>query len=262
MTSLSSFALTPGRLILLILLFLMSALAAVIFYLPAAWVWSQIESEVQLPTGITVQAVGGTVWSGTGLLTVKPLAAQERPLRLSWVFRMPSWRAEIPVNWRLETRRSWLQGEVVVRGLDSLDLRVERGLVALAEFSDIARQNGLSLPGSISISDLRLQISQSQLVQASGRGRWEGGSVSWEVGDQSGQAQFPPLTADVREQAGGIALDIQTEAGAERLIDLSVTPNGMATMAVRRRLLELSGMRGGSGAPDDKVFQVQSRVLP
>jgi general secretion pathway protein N len=261
MTSMRRFALTPGRIILLIVFFLLSALAAVMVYLPAGWVWSQVRGEVQLPPGVAVEAVGGTVWSGASLIKVQAASMQERTLRLSWDFQLPSMEeSRWQLEWRLESRQSWLQGEVAVLGVDAAELEIDRGQIALAEFSEVARQNGLTLPGSITVNDLEFRLDNRQLVSARGTGRWDGGTVTWQVGDQSGRAELPAMVARLQEREGGIALDIVTEAGSEQLIELAITPGGVATMAVRRRLLQLSDMRSGNGAPDDTVFRVQNRV--
>lgn len=261
MTSMRSFALTPGRLILLIILFLLAVFAAILTYLPAAWVWAQARPYVALPPMVTVEAVGGTVWSGTGLLTVRAAGIGSHTLRLGWDASLPDlggW----PLRWRIETRQSWLEGDMVLKDTDAAGLTVENGLVSLDEFSNITRQNGLILPGSITISGLELQVERKQVVMADGYGRWAGGTVRWEAGSQVGQADLPPLVAKLQEQGGGVVVDIVTEAGEGQLVDLAITPEGLATMAVRRRLPELAGMQVGSGAADDTVFRLQTRLIP
>ena len=262
MTSMRSFALTPGRIIVLIFVFLLSALTAVIIHLPAAWVWSQVKSELQLPPEIAIEAMGGTVWSGAALLEVRIPGTRPRALRLSWHLSFPSLADSAwPVEWRLESQQSWVEGSVVLLGTDAAELRVDNGSVALAEFAQVARQNGLTLPGSIVLSNVEIELKGQQLIDAEGRGFWDGGTVTWQVGNQSGQAQLPPFVAEMQEQGGGIALDIRTEAGREKLVDLVATPAGVVTMEVYRRLLQLSGMQSGAGGPEDTVFKVQHRLL-
>lgn len=262
MNLMRSFALTPGRLILLIVFFLVSGFAAVLAYLPAAWVWDQIRDEVRLPPEIIVEAVGGTVWSGASLLKVQPVGTAARSLRLTWNVQLPSLdQAAWPVKWRLESRKSWLEGEAALLGTNTAEIQVGQGQIVLSEFADIARQNGLTLPGTISVDDLEFQVEDQQLVRAQGRGRWGGGTVAWQMGNQSGEAQLPPFIAELQEQAGGVALDIRTETAREKLVDLSLSPAGTVSLAVRRRLLQLSDMQSGNEAPDDVVIEVQHRVL-
>lgn len=259
-----SFALTPGRLIILILVFLLAALAALLVHLPASWAWSQLESELALPPEVQVKAVGGTLWSGTSLVSVRAAQLPSKTLRLSWTLDLPTLAGRWPLRWRLESPQSWLQGEAAWLGRDTVEVQVSRGLVALSEFATLARQNGLTLPGAIALQglhlELDLELGQQRLLAARGSGRWEGGLVAWEVGDQRGSAELPALVADLREQGGGVAVGIRTEADAAELIDLALLPDGMMNLAVRRRLLELSGMPAGQGAPADTVFRIQQRV--
>lgn len=261
MTSMRSFALTPGRIILLIVLFLLAAAVAFLTHLPANWIWSQAQPHVALPPGIKVEAVGGTLWSGSGLVSLSTPGLPDKTLRLTWSAGLPSFQGRLPLDWRVESRQSWAEGELMLAAPEQVDIHVARGLISLDEFSDLARRNGLTLPGSITLQSLRFELAGNRLVEARGTGRWDGGPVTWRMGEQSGSAQFPPLAADLQDQDGGIAVAIETEAEAMPLIDLVVAPDGMVSMAVRRRLLELSGMPAGNGSPTDTVFRMQQRVL-
>lgn len=252
------FALTPGRVILLLILFVIAATVGLLVNLPAAWAWSKIEAQLATPLPMAkVEAVGGTVWDGVGLITLEIPGDAARQLRLSWDVGLVSLLTEgLGLGWRLETRQSQLNGRLAIQSAGSADLRLE-GQIQLAEFADIARRNGLTLPGSITVNNLELGIVDEQLNYARGIARWDGGPVAWNMGGQSGQAHYPPLVARLDEQEGGVSLNVVTEAENKPLMDVQLSADGMATLTVRRRLAQTSGLDAGPGSPDETVFRIQ-----
>ncbi|MFE8073252.1 type II secretion system protein N [Marinobacteraceae bacterium S3BR75-40.1] len=255
----NGFSLGKWRVFWLILLFLLTWLAAMIYALPASLVWSQASRYVQLPREVTVEAVGGSVWDGEALVKVAG-----RALRLDWQAGLPLWaEQQWPIAWSLETRQSRIAGEVTNLATEGLSVGIDEGRIDLAEFASLARANGLTLNGQITIDRLRLQLNAQGWKEATGVARWSGGPVAWNLPTGRGQATMPPMVARLETRGDALQAVVREESSSTPLITSRLQPTGWAHVEVHQRLLTLSGLQIGKGNPPDKVvFQVKQRLMP
>ncbi|GGY70891.1 type II secretion system protein N [Marinobacter zhanjiangensis] len=249
----------PVKVILLVLLALLVYAMALVVWVPAGWVWSQVAPEVHLPPGVRVQQVSGSLWQGAARVEL-----QRHPVRLVWSLSWPDIIAlRQPVDFTVETPRSRVQGNLMLGWPSSLVVDAS-GQVHVAEFEDLIRQSGGALlEGDVVIDRLRVAADDGRLQSATGLGRWPGGQVSWPMGDSRQSTVFPPMQATLADTAQGVLLTIAREGSAEPAADASITLDGMMAIRVYKRMVDLAGQQWpASAAPGDVIFQVQQPLLP
>lgn len=249
----------PAKVVLLVLLALMVYVVALVVWLPAGWVWAQASPRIDLPPGVSVQQVSGSLWQGAARLDI-----QRRPVRLSWQLSWPDvLTLRQPVTVGVETAASQLNGDLVL-GWPSQLVADMTGRVHVPEFADLIRQSGGALlEGNVIIDRLRVAANDQGIESAAGLGRWPGGHVSWPTGDSRQSAVFPPMQATLADTSDGVLLSISEQGQTEAAAEASVSFSGMMDIRVYRRMVDLAGQPwSGSAGPGDVVFQVQQPLLP
>lgn len=251
--------LRPGKLFLLVFLGVLIYIGALIVFIPAGWIWQQASSRVPLPPEIQVQQVSGKVWEGAASVVVSGF-----PARLQWQLGWPSiMDLEQPIHVFVESMQSSVSGDVVIGWPEKVRGKA-RGNITVADFEELIRRSGGAvIEGDVSIDRLEFEWADNQIVRADGIGRWAGGSVSWPMGNQTGQAVFPPMQANLDTTNGGLALEITEQAGGGPAAGANLLWNGMMELRVYKRMIDLAGQPwSGSASPDDVVFRVKQRLLP
>ncbi|KMQ74992.1 type II secretion system protein N [Marinobacter subterrani] len=254
--------LRPGKVFLLLFLGALVYLASLVFLVPAGWVWQQASGYVPLPAEVQVQQVAGTLWDGEAGVVVAGF-----PLRVDWRLQAPSVTSlELPLNIVVESSQSSLEGDVTLGWPASARLDAS-GRVTVAEFEELIRQSGgAMIEGDVTIDRLEMAWADNRLTRADGLGRWEGGLVTWPMGDQRGQAEFPPMQATldtVDAGQGGVSLTIARQGGDGPAADATILWNGMMELRVYKRMVDLAGQSWpDSASPGDVVFRVRQPLIP
>lgn len=251
--------LRPGKIILLILLAVLVYLFALITLVPAGWLWQKAAPHVPLPRQVLVQQVSGTLWDGAAGVMVAGF-----PVRVGWQFGWPSITAlSLPLDVTVASSQSSLDGNVAVGWPLSAEINAT-GKVAVAEFEDLIRRSGgAMIEGDVTIDRLHLAWADQKVTRAEGSGRWAGGQVSWPMGNQTGQAVFPPMQAVLDTTSGGVELTVMEQGGDGPAADANVLWNGMMEVRVYKRMVDLAGQPwSGSAKPSDIVFRVRQPLLP
>ncbi|PCM45278.1 type II secretion system protein N [Marinobacter sp. ANT_B65] len=251
--------LRPGKVLLLLLLGGLVYLGALIVFIPAGWAWHKASPYVSLPAQVQVRQVAGKIWDGAAGVIVEGF-----PVRVRWQLEWPSLMAlEQPVKISVESLQSSVSGDVTLGWPANLRLDAN-GRIAVAEFEELIRRSGGALiEGDISIDRLELEWADDRIVHADGLGRWAGGQVSWPMGNQTGQARFPPMQVDLDTINGGVALVVAEQAGKGPAADASILWNGMMELRVYKRMVDLAGQPWpDSAGPDDIVLRVRQPLLP
>ena len=249
----------PAKVILLVLLALLVYGVALVVWLPAGWVWARASSHVQLPSGVSVQQVSGTLWNGAARLDV-----QRKPVRVDWQLAWPDVIGlRQPVALSLETVSSRVDGNLRLGWPGSLVADLS-GRLHVPEFADVIRQSGGALlEGDVIIDRLRVTITDRSLDSAAGLARWPGGNVSWPMGDRRQSAVFPPMQATLTDSTSGLLLRISEQGKAEPVAEAGLTFNGMMDIRVYKRMVDMAGQSwSGATQPGDVIFQVQQPILP
>ncbi len=248
-----------GKIALLLVVALLVYVTVVILWVPAGWVWAQASSDVDLPPGVQVQQVSGSLWNGAARLGI-----QHRPVRLTWHLTAPDvLELRQLVRATVETEGSEVAGDVALQWPASLAVDAS-GRIRVGEFEDLIRQSGGAvLEGDVIIERLRLAVSDGKLETATGIGRWPGGQVSWPMGGTRQTTVFPPMQAVLADSASGVILTVSEQGFAAPAAGARISLDGMMDLRVYRRLVDLAGQTwSASAAPGDVVFQVQQPLVP
>ena len=251
--------LRPGKVFLLLLLGALVYVLSLVFLVPAGWVWQQASAHVSLPPQVQVRQVAGKVWDGEAGVVVAGF-----PLRVDWNLHMPSVTSlEWPVRISVESSHSSLDGDVTIGWPASVQLHAN-GRVMVAEFEELIRQSGgAMIEGEVIIDRLNMAWADNRITRAEGLGRWDGGLVTWPMGDQRGQADFPPMQATMDTTQGGVALTVSEQGGEGPAADASILWNGMMELRVYKRMVDLAGQPWpDSASPGDVVFRVRQPLVP
>lgn len=249
--------LRPGKLVLLVALGLFVYAAALIWQVPAGWLWQQARAAVALPPGVQVQQVSGTLWDGAAGLSVAGY-----PVRIDWQLGWPSLSdVSLPVDVSVTTARSGLSGTVRLAWPETLSLNAS-GSVAVAEFAELIRRSGgAMIEGDVRIDRLALTMADQRLAKADGLATWPGGRVTWPMGNQTGTASFPPMEARLSGTGNGINLEIAARGAEGPAADATVSANGMMDIRVYKRMVDLAGQPWPDAAqPGSVVFRVRQSL--
>lgn len=251
--------LRPGKVILLGVLALLVYLTTLLVWVPAGWVWQQASTRVSLPSEVEVRQVSGRLWDGAAGLIVAGY-----PLRVDWRLGWPSLtQLSLPVDFSLASSQSSIDGDVTIGWPDNAELNA-RGRVVVSEFSELIRRSGgAMIEGNVTIDRLNLVWADNRITRVDGLGRWAGGQVSWPMGNQTGQARFPPMQANLDTTQGGVALTVAEQSGNGPAASASILWDGMMEVRVYKRMVDLAGQPWpDSASPDDVVFRVRQPLLP
>ena len=251
--------LRSGKVVGLLLLGLLVYGVTLMLWVPAGWVWQQASSHVGLPHEIRVNQVSGQLWDGAAAITVIGF-----PTRLQWHLQWPALtELQLPVKFSLTTSQSRLQGEAKLNWPASARLQAV-GRVAPAEFETLIRQSGGAvIGGEVKVDRLSLEISDNRIQQAEGLARWPGGLVTWPMGNQTGQADFPPMQATLDTHSTGLLLTISEQGGEGPAAETQLQRSGMMDIRVYKRMVDLAQQPWPDSArPNDVIFRVQQPLLP
>ncbi|MGM0767057.1 MAG: type II secretion system protein N [Pseudomonadota bacterium] len=251
--------LRPGKVFLLVLAGVLVYLVALVIWVPAGWLWHHASSRITLPQQVQVRQVSGTVWDGAAGVVVAGF-----PVRASWELGWPSLSSlQLPVALHLATAESSVNGDLTVGWPGDAYLDAN-GRVTVAEFESLIRESGgAMIEGEVLIDALQVRWEDNRLTSASGSGRWDGGQVSWPMGNQTGQAEFPPMAADLDTTEGGLLLVVREQDGDGAAADATILWDGMMELRVYKRMVDLADQPwSGSAQPGDVIFRVRQPLLP
>lgn len=249
----------PGKFILLLLLGLVVYGVTLVFWVPAGWLWHKASGHIQLPHQVQVQKVSGQLWNGAAGLNLGGF-----PARVHWQLSWPSvTELALPVEFSVSSSQSRIEGLASLGWPANFEVS-GKGAVTVAEFRDLIRQSGgAMIEGQVSVDRFQVAWADNRLQQAEGSGRWPGGLVTWPMGNDTGQARFPPMQANLDTVADGVALTIAEQGASGPAADASIGRDGMMGIRVYKRMVDLAGQPwSDSASPDDVVFRVRQPLLP
>ncbi|OZG74115.1 hypothetical protein BTA51_09640 [Hahella sp. CCB-MM4] len=238
----------------------LSYLTALVLYMPVSFAWEYAQGVLplqQLP--VKVQQTNGTLWDGEALLNSSQLQGV-----VSWELSPLSLiTSDSLIHIDFRSDRIELSANGALKGSENAE--VNGNLVLdLAALNPMLRQHRLDLSGILTIQRLNALVDTStgKPIQLTGQGKWAGGTVSYPMGRQVQSAVMPPLVGQITQKGQEIALEVAEEASGKAVMQAQLSPDGVAKIQIRRRLLDLAGAPwSGNSGPDDVVFRIQQKVI-
>ncbi|TVP59287.1 MAG: hypothetical protein EA349_03315 [Halomonadaceae bacterium] len=258
------FRLGPLRIVLLTLLLIMVWAVSMVVFLPVGWAWQQASPYVTLPPQLRIDNVAGRVWDGSARVHWE----QDLSLQLGWALDLKALRhGFLPLEWRLSTGRSSAEGSLT--GTRDLQLRflLRQGRFDLDEITRVANVDNVQASGVVTLESLFVIWSEDHgWSEATGRGHWPGGVVTWPMAGQIEQNRLPALKADMSMNQGDLLVRLQDQVESRTAISLVMpATEPVLEVAIRRHWLDLLGLQFGSGNgsdPDEVVFNVRHSLAP
>lgn len=228
--------------------------------LPADVVWRYARPHVPVESiPVEISSVHGRVWDGRGMLSY-----QGQPAELRW--RLQPWRQFLgqPVlSLELNSMGSRVSMQSGISWGGVWDMAVQ-GQIDLIPFNSYFSRQGISLDGTVKISDLRVRwdTQEQALLAAQGLIQWSGGTIGYPVAGQTQRQQMPGLLGVIEQQDSGVSLNVKENMGSSPIIEATLQHNGQARLAVRRKLLDLAGAPWSTNStPQDVVFRIQQKLF-
>jgi len=211
---------------------------------------------VRLP--ITVSETRGSIWDGSIQARLPTVGSTY----ISWDMEgLKLLTGQLAVSFFVENDYFEFTGEggisLTLKGSFQLDGVVEGAIAPL-----VAADYRAVVPGRITVKDVAITASTSEVLSATGSIDWPGGVVSYQQFGRPSTLNVPAIIGRVAvAEDGGLAVPVTTAQGDEALMDLGLKPDGWAKAAVRQRLVNLGLRRPGKKDPDDIVVVVQPKLF-
>ncbi len=231
-----------------------------IIELPADVVWRYARPHLDPQSmPVEISSVHGRVWDGRGVVSYQGQQAD-----LSW--RLQPWRQllgqpVLSMDVAYQGSRVSLQSGVSWSGI--LDLGVQ-GQIDLTPFNSYFARQGITLDGTVRVSDLKVRWDSEQqaLLAAQGLIQWSGGTIGYPVAGQTQRQQMPGLLGVIEHQNSAVSLNVKENMASAPIIEATLQQNGQARLAVRRKLLDLAGAPWAENStPQDVVFRIQQKLF-
>lgn len=242
-------------------------ITAVISHFPAQLVWRYTDLADQMPAGVMVRNVGGTVWNGRAVIGWRQ-GVNLLEFRQEWQLGLGAlWRSGSLLVLRITHPGSELRVQV------SPDFALNRFSGSLSGHVDplllnpFLKSNNGWISGDIRINELFWQIENGRPKSIEGAIIWQGGETYFVRPDQASPAQkirYPQMAVRVMTLAenGSISASLSSLDNAGVLGDLIVGQDGWVTATLYGRLKqavpELPAPRKGA---DQVLFRYKEKVF-
>lgn len=241
-------------------------IAVVVANLPAKLLFEAVESKLPANTPLKLGEVEGTVWKGQlGLDYAGVNLSANWDILLLQILR-GRLAADITVFDQGHepggSNASRVEGTVFGSLLSSAGFYAVNGVVSATLVNRLA-QNQFSMEQNIALEALGITYQNQQFKVAEGKLTWPGGRVGYEDPNR-GQQQLvlPALKGTLAAEDGHLLASLIPQGTEDVLVDANIDGEGIATLAVRKRLLDLVGQRWGTAVnPDDVVLEIQQPVF-
>ncbi len=233
-------------------------IAFLIATLPIGVIWGQVSPKLPLrQLQLDVNGLSGTVWNGEALISVRGIEGV-----LGWdVSVMGLFTGQLPIDLALKSHVGDIQTTVKLT-IGGGEIYNTKGEVRLAAFNPILKGQRLTLDGDVKIENLVLSYQGGQIAAASGLLNWTGGRVQYPAGRDTHENQFPPFVATLGQKADDVVVAIRDSQSSVNSIEADLDKTGMATVRVKRRLLDVANEPWPKNSSEsDVVFKVRRKIL-
>lgn len=237
---------------------LLGVLAYLVFLMalmPASFPVQYLKSD--LPGNIRLSNPQGSVWHGAITATY-----QGEHFQFSWELNPSSLLLiQLSATFELQSEHLSLAGTLAGSPY-GISVSGVSGYVGETYLVKLGQDFGASIENSLRIVDVGLAFDGDFFDDVSGAFRWEGGEVRYKAGRKDKLVQVPALKAELGLDGEQLLLTVLTQESDAVLATLNLSPKGTASVAVRRRMLDLIGQRWGQEVDADFViFEIQEQLI-
>lgn len=215
----------------LISLFIICYALALAALTPIQWLMPIIEPRVS-PLGVTIEHAEGSIWSGSGLVKVKPYgsAAVDWDVQVLGMLLL-----RLPINLDIVNEDLDVSAKITP-SLTGLAVSNVNGYVDDGAVEQITKSYNSNISGRLKLDNLSANASWSlKLGEASGNVSWSGGDIAIPVGRTKQNYEVPMMLGGISSDDTKWLLDIRGQSGQE-YIGISLLRDGLATLSVKRQL--------------------------
>jgi hypothetical protein len=232
-------------------------LISVIVALPASWVLNPIDK--QLGERLRLESTTGTLWRGKTYAVI-----ENQTVQLDWNWKLLKLFL-LNIEAELRLKSELLDAKTVLRaGPGSISVNSLSGLINAPALNRALKNGGVraQIENDIYLQNLNLLREKSEFVEASGLASWEGGLVRAKdlLG---GEAEFPPLTAELQRGDDGLLVHLKEKGKAATLVDIDLSNDGSAHVKVKERIGKFVKIPDQlkRGDPEGVMFEIKRQVF-
>jgi hypothetical protein len=244
--------------LLVTLLFLVSYAIFLVVTIPASILWQQVENEVPLKRyGVQVEGAEGTIWDGRLKIAYHGLGSV-----IAWHFKAPSIHdLSLPVKFDV-SGDAGVAHFMARLGLKKQSVTITHAEVQTEALNRFFTRQGIKLAGKVLVNDLTLTVSGRKIRYVVGKISWSGGDIAYPAGVELHNRSLPPFYAEFSRKDKLTKLSVRDKDASFDVIDGELTQDGVATVQVKRRLLDLSDEYWPANSNEqDVIFKVRRKLM-
>jgi hypothetical protein len=243
------------RISLLLMLGVLASLAAAMIMLPATIAMNAFVAQLTLPEGLQFRNVRGTIWQGEMDIYFRQLPKVD----LHWEASISLTELLVEVEAETENKASILRGLFSANNKSVSAKEVSLSLSS-RDVNQFANAYGHEIGGSLSASDVTVQLSNACLSEGSGDILWSGGNLKLKDDSGSFDARFstPELRGVISAKDCGFSTSFASPTDSSAKIDLSIGPQGWFKAEISPQLALLVDSQYGKGR-GSITFETQLR---
>ena len=226
--------------------------------LPASFVWKYLSPELPLRSiQLNVSGVGGTVWDGHAVVSSRGIQGV-----LNWdISVLGLMTGKLPIALAVDSNAGELTTNVRLHS-NGVEIEDTQGLINLETLNPILKRQRVTLNGQFKIDKLSASFFDGTIEDAEGLFNWTGGRVEYPAGRDIHGNEFPPFTGRLSQQADITSLIIKDKGAAVDAIEANMLKTGVATLKIKRRLLDLANEPWPKNSSEsDVVFKIKRKIL-
>lgn len=246
------------KILLFLLIGVISYTSFLVATLPVSVVWQYVSPQLPLNSlQLEVKGVSGTVWKGNAHLSSRGVEGV-----LGWdVLFSGLLTGAIPVDLELKSNVGELTTNVRLYS-NGIELNETSGDVNLMSLNPLLKKQRVNLNGEFTIDRLSIGYFDRVLTAADGLFSWTGGRVDYPAGREIHGNEFPAFTGELSKSADITSLNIKDVESSINSIEAMMDNSGVATLKVKRRLLDLANEPWPKNSSEaDVVFKIKRKVL-
>lgn len=214
----------------------------------------------KIPLPIEIVALNGTIWDAQAVVKTNQIGQ----VSVNWQLQaMPMLLGQLQTTWQVKSASANASGQANVSIGGVLTMTDTQLYIQPNIINQVLRAQRVSMAGDIelNVSNLVFDLNSKQTEMAEGRLIWNGGEVSYPNAGKTKQANLPIMVATLKSQDGQLFADVNTSEGL-LVAQGSLKPDGWASVAILKRLLDLLGESWPNKVSDDtRILEVSEKIF-